>query len=102
MSGWNDSDRRDRLPSNWESEIVPAVKKRDGGQCTWRLPSGARCPRSGTDVDHRRPGDDHSMFNLQLLCPVHHGKKSAREGAAAKRAKKALRYRPAEKHPGDL
>lgn len=102
MAGWNDSDRRSRLPSNWLSELVPAVKKRDGGRCTWMLRSGARCPRPGTDVDHRRPGDDHSMFNLQLLCAHHHGKKTALEGRAGKAAKKAARIRPTEKHPGDL
>lgn len=102
MSGWNDSDRRDRLPSNWFTELVPFVKKRDGGRCTWRLPSGKRCPRPGTDVDHRVAGDDHSPGNLQLLCEHHHAKKTAGEGRRAKAAKKASRYRPTEEHPGQV
>jgi 5-methylcytosine-specific restriction endonuclease McrA len=100
MAGWNDSDRRDRLPSNWASEIVPAVKKRDGGRCTWRLPSGARCPRPGTDVDHRVPGDNHSMRNLQLLCGDHHQKKTALDNRRATQKRKAARYRKPEAHPG--
>jgi 5-methylcytosine-specific restriction protein A len=99
---WDESDRRERLPDNWP-ELVVAVKRRAGGQCQWKLPkTGKRCPRRGTDVDHRVPGDDHSMSNLQLLCPHHHGMKSSAEGRAAKRAKKQSRYRPSEEHPGTL
>jgi 5-methylcytosine-specific restriction protein A len=101
MSGWNDSDRKSRLPSNWASEIVPFIKKRDKGQCRWRLPqSGKRCPRPGTDVDHKVPGDNHSYDNLWLLCAKHHENKTVREGRAASRAKKASRYRKPEDHPG--
>lgn len=100
MSGWDNSDRRERLPENWATELVPAVKKRDGGRCTWRLPSGKRCPRPGTEVDHRVAGDDHSLRNLQLLCGDHHAKKTAQEGRRAKAAKRASRYRSTEDHPG--
>lgn len=97
---WENSDRRLRLPPDWP-ERVAKVKVRDGNRCTWRLPSGKRCPRRGTDVDHREPGDDHSLSNLQLLCPHHHGKKTAREGWAAKQKKKAPK-RPPERHPGQI
>jgi len=97
---WEGSDRRARLPDDWP-ERVRQVKVRDGGRCTWRLPSGKRCPRPGTDVDHRDRGDDHSLRNLQLLCPTHHGRKTAREGWAAKGARKAKK-RPEERHPGRL
>lgn len=101
MSGWDNSDRKERLPPNWYTEIVPFVKKRDGGRCTWVLSkSKLRCPRPGTDVDHRIPGDDHHYENLQLLCAHHHGKKTAFEAHAAKRKKKASRYRAPEEHPG--
>lgn len=95
---WESSDRRARLPANWPT-LVARVKKRDGGRCTWRLPSGARCPRPGTDVDHRAPGDDHRLSNLQLLCHHHHEKKTLREAFAGRRKAKTTR-RPPERHPG--
>lgn len=98
---WENSDRRARLPANW-SALVKQVKERDGGRCTWRLPSGARCPRPGRDVDHREPGDDHSLRNLQLLCPTHHERKSAREGVQGRRAKREKRQKREERHPGML
>lgn len=96
--GWETSDRRSRLPKNWASELVPAVKRRAGGRCEWKLPSGTRCPRVGTDVDHVRSGDDHRLSNLRLLCEHHHDKKSAREGVWARAKKKPTRK--AERHPG--
>lgn len=99
MSGWNDSDRKARLPANW-TDIVRFVKGRAANRCEWRLKSGKRCPRRGADVDHRRPGDDHSLSNLQLLCTTHHGKKTAWEAYQAKTAKKASRFRAPEAHPG--
>lgn len=98
MSGWEGSDRRSRLPPNW-SELVNKVWKRDKGQCMWRLPSGSRCPRPGSDVDHRRNDDDHSMSNLQLLCRHHHDKKTARESWLGKKKRRPSR-RPEERHPG--
>ena len=99
---WESSDRRSRLPSNWSS-IVAQVKKRDGGRCTWRLPSGARCPRPGTDVDHSEPGDNHALSNLQLLCHHHHEKKTQRESWAGRYGKKKARRRKREdRHPGML
>lgn len=97
--GWDDSDRKQRLPANWASEIVPEVKRRAGGRCQKILPSGARCPRLGTDVDHVIPGDDHRYSNLRLLCGHHHAIKSAYEGVAGRRARKKPR-RPPERHPG--
>ncbi len=99
-SGWEGSDRKSRLPENW-AELVRKVKARDGNRCTWRLPrSGSRCPRPGTEVDHRVPGDDHRMWNLRLLCAFHHAQKSAREGTQAREKLKASGRRPPEGHPG--
>lgn len=95
---WDTSDRRERLPADWWQR-VKAVKERDGNRCTWRLPSGKRCPRRGTDVDHRKPGDDHSLANLQLLCPDHHKRKTAGEAYAGRMRRKG-RQRPDERHPG--
>ena len=97
--GWEGSDRRSRLPDNWPA-LVAEVKKRDAGRCTWRLPSGKRCPRIGTDVDHRKAGDDHRLENLQLLCPHHHGRKTAMEGVRARRRPKAPKR--IERHPGQF
>lgn len=95
---WETSDRRLRLPPDWPQRVAE-VWKRDRGQCTWRLPSGARCPRKGADVDHRVPGDNHDLRNLQLLCRHHHDKKTQREAFAGRRKTKK---RPEERHPGML
>jgi 5-methylcytosine-specific restriction endonuclease McrA len=96
---WEGSDRRSRLPANWAA-LVSQVKKRDEGRCTWLLPSRKRCPRPGTDVDHRFPGDNNSLRNLQLLCAHHHEAKTAMDNRRAKGKIKASRYRPPEEHPG--
>jgi 5-methylcytosine-specific restriction enzyme A len=104
MSGWANSDRRQRLPDNWPS-IVRRIKRRDGNQCREIMPNGVRCPEVGTDVDHVIPGDDHRDSNLRLLCEWHHQRKSSREGgqaAAKKRRKNATKFRRDEAHPGLL
>jgi len=98
---WENSDRKARLPADWPKRVA-AVKKRDGGRCTWKLPSGARCPRVGTDVDHRDPGDNHDLRNLQLLCRHHHDKKTAREGIMGRRRKKRVKKGRPQRHPGAL
>jgi 5-methylcytosine-specific restriction protein A len=96
---WESSDRSDRLPPDWKN-LVAQVWKRDKGRCTWKLPSGARCPRKGADVDHRKNNDDHRLSNLQLLCRHHHDKKTQREAIFGKRKKRAVRARREERHPG--
>jgi 5-methylcytosine-specific restriction enzyme A len=58
-----------------------------------------------TDVDHIRPGDDHSESNLRSLCGFHHQKKSSHEGGAAMAAKRRdieKKFRRQEAHPGLL
>ena len=102
MSGqWRDSDRRARLPRDWNTR-VQRVKERDGYRCVARDERGVRCANKGTDVDHIKPGDDHSYANLQLLCGEHHKAKTQRE-AQQGRAREAARYRyPTERHPGLL
>ncbi|WP_323371806.1 HNH endonuclease, partial [Streptomyces katsurahamanus] len=47
------------------------------------LSEGALCGHPGTDVDHIRPGNDHSMGNLQLLCGWCHKRKTQAESRAA-------------------
>lgn len=101
---WTGSTRRERLPAGWAA-IRRQRLELDGWQCTEILPSGARCPAAATDVDHLQPmTDDHRLEALASKCRRHHAVKSAREGgmAAGAQAKRraALRYRPAEKHPG--
>jgi len=62
------------------------------------MKDGSRCTDKGTDVDHIKPGDDHSLDNLQLLCKWHHNKKSSREGNKAR--PRLSEKRPKEAHPG--
>lgn len=96
---WENSDRRSRLPSDW-NQRVKAVWERAKGRCEWRLPSGLRCPRRGADVDHRRNDDNHDLSNLQLLCKDHHKRKTTAEAWRGKRNKVKRPRRPPEQHPG--
>ena len=97
---WEGSNRRSELPPDW-AKIRARILKRDGGRCTWKLPSGARCPRGARDVDHvnQSRNDDHSDANLQSLCPTHHAQKTSKEGFAGRRKGRGPK-RPPEKHPG--
>lgn len=105
VPGWNGSNRRDRLPSNW-----PALRKRrlefDQYECRWENAYGeTTCTETAVDVDHKIPGDDHSFENLQSLCDYHHDQKSAAEGARAAAARRRTidqRFRRTEGHPGLL
>jgi 5-methylcytosine-specific restriction protein A len=108
VSPWETSDRRSRLPDNWPA-LCRLVKRRAKEtsklgieQCQARLPSGKRCPRKGTDVDHKVAGDDHSLNNLQLLCPTHHERKTVKEAAEGRAAFRRSKYRPSEDHPGTI
>lgn len=94
---WGTSNRASRLPPNWRTEIVPFILRRDGRRCQLRY---ARCQGRATQVDHIRPGDDHSYANLQAVCARCHGHKSASEGRQAQLRRRALRKRPPERHPG--
>lgn len=98
---WDGSDRRDRLPDNWPALRAQRLRL-DGYRCTWKLPSGVRCPRPATDVDHRVAGDDHRIGNLRSLCAHHHGQKSSQEGRQAQRQRANRGKRPPEEHPGAL
>lgn len=94
--GWAGSTRSARLPSNWYTEIVPAVKARDGDVCYL-------CGDRGADtVDHKSPGDDHRLENLGMVhdrnWPHCHRYKSSAEGNAARR-RYSTKRKP-ERHPG--
>ncbi|WP_443333421.1 HNH endonuclease [Streptomyces sp. MJM1172] len=79
--GWHSSNRRSELPPNWEA-IRARVKRRDRGLCQGVLSEGALCGHPGTEVDHIRPGKDHSLGNLQLLCTWCHKQKTQAESKA--------------------
>lgn len=94
--GWRGSDRRARLPRNWAA-IRAEVLARD---VTCVLCS----VRPATHCDHIKPKtDDDRPSQLQGVCEPCHLQKSAREGAAAAKAKgRPSRTRPPEQHPGLL
>jgi 5-methylcytosine-specific restriction protein A len=101
---WQDSERKSRLPANWES-LRKQVHRRDRSRCQVRLTNGKPCGEPAVDVDHIRAGDDHRLENLRCICDWHHKQKSAREGAMAYNAKMARsrkKFRREEKHPGLL
>lgn len=103
-SNWSNSDRRSRLPADWDKRRR-RVLKRDQHLCQWRLSDDATdiCGQHATDVDHIRPGDNHADDNLRSLCGPHHRQKSSSEGAAAAKAKRrqiAKKYVRTEEHPG--
>ncbi len=110
---WQDSTRRNTLPPNWNSEIRPAVRKRDGDRCTWitDLDDGGfiqylagkhdpdrRRDSHGTDGDQVFDPEDHRYVNLRLLCSWHHDRRSSKQGNQARR--RYSNRRPPEPHPG--
>ncbi|OKI45100.1 HNH endonuclease [Micromonospora sp. CB01531] len=104
MPNWQNSDRRDRLPPNWDA-IRKRVLKRDGYRCRATNVYGERCDERAVDVDHIKRDDDHSEDALQSLCEWHHDKKSGAEGARARaaiRRRHAQKFRRTEGHPGLL
>lgn len=96
---WSTSDRRQRLPPDWD-DIRAEVKQRAQGRCQARE-HDPRCTGTGTDADHITPGDDHTLPNLQWLSGPCHRAKTARESAARNTARAAARVRT-ETHPGEL
>lgn len=94
-SRWNSSNRRKRLPKNWNS-LRKTVLKRDP-QCKLRYEG---CQSRSTEVDHVIAGDDHRLTNLQGVCGFCHRLKSSAEGRKANQERRSLRLRPQEKHPG--
>lgn len=87
---WESSDRKKRLPRDWH-RVRAIVLKRDRNTCV-------KCGKPANQVDHINAGDDHSISNLQALCPDCHKAKSSEEGVKARQAKYGKR--PPEKHPG--
>jgi len=102
--GWAGSTRKETLPADWPQRCA-AIHERSGGRCEWKINPAAgnytRCknPANG-GVDHWKGRLYHELDGLRDSCHEHHAKKSSREGAEAKAAKAASRYRPKEEHPG--
>ena len=97
---WENSNRKARLPGDWSTRRV-RVLRRDGYRCQAVDSTGSKCGAPANQVDHIEPGDDHDYANLQALCRWHHGRKSAREGVAARRPRPRQAREP-EPHPGLL
>lgn len=93
---WNTSNRRERLPSNWDS-LRQSVLRRDNHRCQLRL---AGCKTIATEVDHRQRGDNHALDNLWAVCRSCHSQKTQTEAQEARRKKRTARFRPVERHPG--
>ncbi len=96
---WDTSTRT--MPPGWDA-LRLRVLRRDRYSCQHREPNGAACPARASDVDHVKPGNDHSMTNLRALCREHHLAKSSAEGHAAWAARRIPARRPTEPHPADL
>lgn len=97
-------------PRGWKTTLVPKIKARDQGQCTWieSEPDGGhwtmkghpdQCPNPGRDVDHIGPPDNHHIDNLRLLCAQHHKVRSAKQAVEA-RTPRPPRTRTPAPHPG--
>lgn len=98
MPQWKGSNRKSRLPADWDRLRVP-VLKRCNYRCEW-VEDGIRCHLPATDVDHIIPGDDSRPANLQGLCNPHHLIKTGREARALQLERKKLLRLPEEKQPG--
>lgn len=92
--GWDTSDRRLRLPPDWEKRRR-AVKCRARNRCEAEQHAPG-CDGIGSQCDHIVRGDDHSLDNLQWLSEPCHKAKTQREAQGAKRP----RARPKPTHPG--
>lgn len=97
---WASSTRASRLPKDWAKRRA-ATKRRARNQCEAQVHAPG-CDGTGSECDHIKPGDDHSLTNLQWLSAECHAAKTKAENTAANKARAALRLRPVEPHPGRL
>lgn len=113
---WTTSDRRQRLPTNWnklrkqvlakanykcaglDPAITPPPTSREvqRGARRWHHPT---CTMRATDVDHINAGDNHELSNLQALSHACHTAKTTHENAAAKARIRATATREQPPHP---
>lgn len=105
MAGWENSDRRSRLPKDWHRRRARAKRTATQSsplgiaQCQ-HITDGMRCTEVGTDCDHIVNNDNDDASNLQWLCHPHHLTKTAAESATARAAIRNLKHRPQPRHPG--
>jgi 5-methylcytosine-specific restriction enzyme A len=97
---WQGSNRRERLPDDWDERRAEAHRRNPQHICHMcGLPGGS-------DLDHIRRGDDHRQENLDWIHSRRdydegrsktncHGRKTGAEGAAARQPLN----RPADVHP---
>lgn len=95
-SRWKNSDRKQRLPVDWQRRRKE-VLRRDSNRCQLRW---LGCEVEAKEVDHIVAGDNHDLENLQAVCSSCHGKKSSSEGFRALQRLRKKRFRQVEKHPG--
>lgn len=113
---WSTSDRRQRLPTNWNKtrkQVLakakykcqgldpvatppPTSRAAVGGHRRWHHPA---CDMHATDVDHIVAGDNHELSNLQALSHACHTAKTAHENAVAKARMRATATRERPPHP---
>lgn len=94
--GWANSDRKSRLPSGW-AKIRVRILERDRICVLCGVRPSRFCDHIVAKADLNEDSD------LQGVCGPCHDQKSAREGAAAAKAKgRPGRKRPPEAHPGVL
>ena len=101
---WEGSTRKESLPPNWQKLRAERFKI-DGFRCTQRDVYGERCEEPAQECDHHGDRLDHRIQNLRSLCSWHHQKKSSRQGAQARYAKKRAfenKFRRTETHPAFL
>lgn len=93
---WNSQKRKLELPSNWKT-LIRLVLRRDGFRCKINYQG---CLKRASEVDHKIPGNNHELDNLQAACKKCHAKKSSQEGAKARKDKADRGRVPKEAHPG--
>lgn len=113
---WDTSDRRQRLPTNWNKirkQVLAKAKHRCAGLDPATTPPPTRrktaeghhrwhhpaCDMRATDVDHINAGDNHELDNLQALSHACHTAKTTHENTAAKARIRATATRERPPHP---
>lgn len=91
--GWEGSNRRSELPSDWYTRIRPAVLQRDGHRCR-------QCGAPANQVDHVGDRHDHRPENLQALCDWCHKRKTSLQGNRSPNRTTVREARGPERHPG--
>lgn len=120
---WTTSNRRTRLPKNW-NQLRKETLQTTNGKCAglatpgWGTgywadgPQGTpyagprwhhtNCTTLATDIDHIQRGDLNSPSNLQPLCHPCHASKTMAEVRAIHARKTRMRTRPTPQHPCDF